>query len=280
MKTINDLQQELSSLYGNLISNITPTDLNIMTAFLLTTFADDFAVVKSNVYKYNSPALISNNNRIYLDDIDQDFLEIKYLLPIKPSMSVLYSIMQQNEMLNGFLSLEETFTIQMTSQYVSSMTSYYVPKKPPIFTDSTGSYVSINKDSVLVCLCERIVNPANIPEYVYTVLRAYANYKFIDFILNRSFGNTLEMNNKIFNLMYDSIESDVTSGGGNEGISSVSLGGLSVSFDNKLQSYATTLASLANQANNPTFVNEMDKMRTKYHNQFKRKKNIFYNYMF
>ena len=176
MKTIDDLQNELSALYGNMISNMTPSDLNIMTAFLLTTFADDFPTVKATIYKYDSTALVLNNYKVYLEDIDEDFLEIKYLLPIKPSMNTLYAIIQRSDgMLDGFMSLEETFTIQMTSDYVASMSSYYVPKKPPIFSDDTGGFVSIDRDSVLVCLCERIVDPFNIPEYLYTVLRAYAN---------------------------------------------------------------------------------------------------------
>jgi hypothetical protein len=186
----------------------------------------------------------------------------------------------ENEMLNGFMSLEESFAIQMASDYINSMSSYYVPKKPIILTDTTGEFVSINKDCILLSLCERVINPAAIPEHTYTVLRAYALYKFIDFILNRTFGNTIDMNHRIFELMYDNIAQDMTSGGGSEGIASVSLGGLSVSFDNKLQSYASTLGNLAQQTTNPAFIAEMNKARAIAYKAFKRKKNIYYNYQF
>ncbi len=280
MKTVEDLQNELSITYGNLISSMTPSELTTIMAFLLTTFADDFPIVKSIIYKYDMLDTTNGTYKEYLLNIDDDFLEIKYLLPVKPKNNVLYSIILQNDMVNGFMSLEESFAIQMASDYINSMSSYYVPKKPIILTDSTGEFVSINKDCILLSLCERVINPSNIPEHTYTVLRAYALYKFIDFILNRTFGNTLHMNNQIFELMYDNIAADMTSDGGAEGIASVSLGGLSVSFDNKLSSYASTLGSLAAQTTNPTFVAEMNKARAIAYKAFKRKKNVYYNYQF
>lgn len=280
MKTIEDLQNELSITYGNMLSNMTTSELNTIMAFLLTTFADDFPIVKSIIYKYDNLDTTNASYKEYLHDIDEDFLEIKYLLPIKPKNNILYSIIIENDMLNGFMSLEESFAIQMASDYINSMSSYYVPKKPIILSDSTGEFVTINKDCILLSLCERVINPARIPEHTYTVLRAYALYKFIDFILNRTFGNTIDMNHRIFELMYDNIEQDMTSGGGAEGIASVSLGGLSVSFDNKLESYASTLGNLAQQTSNPAFIAEMNKARATAHKAFKRKKNVYYNYQF
>jgi hypothetical protein len=178
MKTINDLQNELSILYGNILSDITPSELTTIFAFVLSNFADDFPLVKGTIYKMDQLNIINGNNKyhkIYLDDIDEDFLEIKYLLPIKPTNTILNSIIQQNELYNQIQSLEETFIIQMTSEWIQSMTSYYVPKKPAIMSDTTGSYIIIDKDCILISLCERIINVNNIPEYLYTVLRAYTN---------------------------------------------------------------------------------------------------------
>lgn len=280
MKTIEDLQQELSMQYGNLLSNMNPAELSTIMAFLLTTFADDFPIVKSIVYKYDQLNTTDSSYKEYLLNIDDDFLEIKYLIPIKRQLSTLYAIMEQSEMVNGFLELDETFAIQLASDYINSMSSYYVPKKPIILSDTTGEFVTINKDCVLLALCERVINPSSISEHTYTVLRAYANFKFIDFILNRTFGNTLDMNNRIFELMYTNIASDMTSEGGAEGIASVSLGGLSVSFDNKLEAYANTLANLANQTTNANFIKEMNNTRTRNYAAFKRKKNVYYNYQF
>lgn len=278
MKTIDDLQTELSLLYGKLITNMTPSELTTIMAFLLTTFADDFPIVKSVVYKYDLLDTTNNTYKEYLLNIDEDFLEIKYMIPVKPNMNEVYTVLNRGEF--GFMALEELYAIQLAADYIADMGNVSTPKKPMILSDSTGEFVTINKDCIIMALCERVIDPANISEHVYSVLRAYATFKFIDFILNRTFGNTLDMNSKIFDLMYNNIASDMTSEGGAEGIASVSLGGLSVSFDNKLQGYAQTLGNLAAQTTNPTFIQEMNKLRAIAYKAFKRKKNVFYNYVF
>lgn len=138
------------------------------------------------------------------------------------------------------------------------MSAYYLPKKPMIMTDNTGEYFIIVKDVAVVSLVERILDINNIPEHIYSILRYYTYAKFIDFIMNQSFANMMNMNEKIFNLMYDSIQNDLSSGDF-EGVSSVSLGPLSVSFNNKIDNYSGALSQLGNNFVNPNFMNELNK---------------------
>jgi hypothetical protein len=279
MKTIEDLKDELSLTYGKLISGMDAIELTDVMAFILTTFADDFPLLKAQAYQLANLDTTTGRYKLYITDFDEDFLELKMMIPIKPKMSKLYAYMANADMLTGFIDLEEGFAIQLANQYVNSMSSYYVPKKPMILNDSTGGFITIDKDVVIFGLCERIVNPSLIPEHIYSVLRSYASYKFVDFIINRNFGDVIEMNKKVFDLMYNTTESDMTSGG-TDSIASVSLGGLSVSFNNKLESYSNALSGLSQASMNPTFIQEMNKIKDKHLKAFKRKKNMFYNFLF
>jgi hypothetical protein len=87
------------------------------------------------------------------------------------------------------------------------------------------------------------------------------------------------MNKKIFQLMYGAIETDITAGEGLEGITSISLSGLSIAYNNKLLAYSQALNSLQGALSNPAFIEEMNKTRDKYMAAFKRKKRVFYNYV-
>jgi hypothetical protein len=192
----------------------------------------------------------------------------------------MYSLIRDDQIIvDGMIPLEEVFSIQLASDYISEMETYYTPKKPMILNDATGSYTTINKDCILFFSKERIVDIDIIPEYIYAVLRPYACYKFIDFVINRNFGDVLDMNKKIFQLMYGAIESDITAGEGLEGITSISLSGLSISYNNKLLNYSQALNSLQSSLSNPTFIEEMNKSRDKYQKVFNRKKRVFYNYV-
>lgn len=279
MKTIEDLKDELTLTYDKMITGMDSGELTDVMAFVLTTFADDFPLLKTQAYKMDQLGAIGGKHRVYLTDIDEDFLEVKMIIPIRAKMSKLYSYMVNADMVTGFVDLEEGFAIQLANDYVNSMSSYYSPKKPMILTDSTGEYLIIDKDCAVFTLCERVINPNMIPEHIYSVLRSYASYKFVDFIINRNFGDVMEMNKKVFELMYSTTEADMTSGGA-DSIASVSLGGLSVSFNNKLESYANALSGLSSSSTNPMFIQEMDKIRTKYLKAFKRKKNTFFNFLF
>jgi len=279
MKTIEDLKDELALTFDKLLSGMDNSEMTDVIAFILTTFASDFPLLRTTAYKLDLLNTVNGKYKLYISDIDEDFLEMKMMLPIKNKLSLLYSYMVDAEMLDGFISLDEGFAIQLANEYVNSMSSYYTPKKPMIVVDTTGEYVTIDKDYVIFTLCERVVNPASIPEHIYSVLRPYACYKFIDFIINRNFGDVMEMNKKVFELMYSSAQDDMTSGGV-ESIASVSLGGLSVSFSNKLESYATALNNLSQTSTSANFLSEMNKLKDKYLKAFKRKKNVFFNFMF
>ena len=277
MKNLNDLTEELSSLFGPLVSNMQPADINILLVFILSGFSYDFPMVNASVQQFDTTAI---NKIIYLESLSSDFLEVQYVFPIK-KLVVFNSYFR--DIINNsvrFDSLNELFSIQLTSQYVNNMSSYYVPQKPPILTDSTGEFINLTKDSVILYLTERILDPANIPEYVYSVLRIYTFQKFIDIVINRQLGDAIEANKKVFDLLYTGAETDM-SNGDMESISSVSLSGLSVSFGNKLTQYATALSS-ANSGfgNNSSFLQEMNNHKKEYRNKFKRKKNIFYNYLY
>jgi len=170
MKNLNDLTEELSSLFGPLVSNMQPADINILLVFILSGFSYDFPMVNASVQQFDTTAI---NKIIYLESLSSDFLEVQYVFPIK-KLVVFNSYFR--DIINNsvrFDSLNELFSIQLTSQYVNNMSSYYVPQKPPILTDSTGEFINLTKDSVILYLTERILDPANIPEYVYSVLRIY-----------------------------------------------------------------------------------------------------------
>ncbi len=278
MKTIADLQDDLSIMFGGMIEGMTSTEMDTMLAFIMTSFAGDFPKIKTIAYRFDNLDTTTSSYSLRLPDIDDELLEIKMIIPIKPKMGELYNtILASNE---TSIELEEKYAIQMTAQYIDSMSMYYVPQKPMIVSDSTGDFLNIVKDVMLLTSCLRVLNPSLIQEHIYAVLKPYASYKFIDFIINRNFGDMLEMNGKIFDLMYDAISGDMTSGEGLEGIQSVSLGGLSVSFNNKLQNYANTLNGLSSSMTNPTMIDQLNKYRKEYLRQFKRKKNLFYNFMF
>lgn len=180
MKNIVDLQTDLSILYGKLVDSMTPQDLNMVMTFILTTFACDFPEIKAQAYKYDafaSTLSIPNNSaqkKIYLEELDDDFLELKLNIPVKPT-SPMYSILRNDQILSqGMVPLEELFAIQLAADYISDMETYYTPKKPLILNDDTGSYTAINKDCILFFSKERVVNIDAIPEYIYAVLRPYS----------------------------------------------------------------------------------------------------------
>jgi hypothetical protein len=285
MKTITDLQNDLSTQFGKLVDSLSPNELNMIMTFIMTTFANDFPEIKAQAYKYDAFANTIGTNynspqkKIYLEDLDEDFLELKICIPIKAT-NPMYSIIRNDQIVvDGMIPLEEVFSIQLASEYISDMEAYYTPKKPLILNDATGSYTTINKDCILFYSKERIVDVASIPEYIFSVLRPYSCFKFVDFVINRNFGDVMEMNKKIFTLMYGAIESDITAGEGLEGITSISLSGLSIAYNNKLLNYSQALNSLQNSFTNPAFIDEMNKTRDKFMSVFKRKKRVFYNYV-
>jgi len=276
LKTINDLKDELSTQFGSIMTGIAINELNTILAFILTSFAHDFPEVSSKAYRLPD----STSIRVYLDEINDNFLEVKYQLPLQRLSLIARAFYDRIYSMEDFCTdIEEVYAIQLTNDFIEKNSTYYVPRKPMILSDGTGDYVSIDRDSVMVFLNERIVDPNMIKEYVYGVLRTYSYYKFVDFIINRQFSNFMDVNQKVFDLVYTAINDDITSGD-LEQVTSVSLSGLSVSFASKLTGYSNTLSQLANGFNNPTFIQEMNAMRDKYQKAFKRKKNVFYNYVF
>ena len=282
MKTVSDLQNDISTLFGKMISQLQPNELNVIISFILTSFANDFPEMKAVAYKY-AYNFVNNGQgtrKVYLEEIAPSFLELKMIMPIKPANPVYTLIRDDQIVVDGYLPLEEVYAIQMASDYISEMETFYTPSKPLVLNDATGEYTTISKDSILLMTCERVLNPGAVPEYVYAVLRPYAYQKFIDFIINRNFGNMLEMNSSIFQLMYGAISQDLTSGEGLEGIQSISLSGLSIDYNNKLLAYANALNVLQQGISNPAFVKEMNDIRDRHMGAFKRKKRLFYNQNF
>ena len=276
MKTLNDLKDELSTQFGSIMSGMGPGELDIILTFILTSFAYDFPQVSSRIYRLPD----TGSFRLYLEEIHDDFLEMKYMFPtqrISSIAKILYDKIYSFESL--FTEIDEIYAIQLTNEYIESTGTHFVPKKPLILSDDTGDYVVIDKDMVVVYVTERIIDPNLIKEYVFGSLRVYAYYKFIDFIINRQFSNFMDVNQKVFDLIYGSISTDISTGD-LEQITSVSLSGLSVSFASKLNEYSSSLSSLANSFNNPTFIQEMNNLKDTYQKKFKRKKNVFYNYIF
>ena len=253
MKTINDLQNELDILFGNLVSDMTQTDMNLIMSFILTNFAMDFPEVYSRIYKLSDMTNVTSY-QLYLSDIHENLLEVKLVIPLQ---KLNYPI-QTEYYMGTYITMEEMAAIQLAASYINSMSTYYLPKKPMILTDNTGEYLVIVKDVVIMSLAERILDINNIPEHIYSILRYYTYSKFIDFVINNSFANMINMNEKIFDMMYNAVQSDVSTGD-LEGVASVSLGPLSVSFTNKLNDYSNSLSSMGNNFANPNFLNEMNK---------------------
>ena len=276
MKTINDLKDELSIQFGSLLTGIGPTELNTVLAFILTSFAHDFPEVNSRAYKL----LDSTSIRVYLEEINDNFIELKYQLPLQKISTIAKQFYERIYSLEECCTeIDEVYAIQLTNDFIEKNSTYAVPRKPMVLSDGTSEFVSIDRDSVIVYLTERVIDPNYIKDYVYSILRVYSCYKFVDYTLNRQFSNFLDVNQKVFDLIYGAINEDITSGD-LEQVTSVSLSGLSVSFASKLTGYSSTLSQLASGFSNPTLVQEMNKMRDNYKNQFKRKKNVFYNYVF
>jgi len=253
-KTLNDIKDEISLQFGTIMSSLSITDINTVMAFILSNFSNDFPAVNTRVYKLDS----LTNYKLYLDSLDENFLEVKLMIPVKKlsvvSSSFIKNIYNTSDL---FVSVDEIFSIQMTSQYINSMSSYYVPSRPMILTDSTGEYINIQKDSMVVYTSNRVLDPNNIVEYIFSVLKPYTFYKFIEFIINSQYGKYMDINEKIFNLVYDTINSDMTNDELSK-IKEVSLSGLSVSFDNDLSNYSDSLKSLANNFNDPNFAKQMN----------------------
>jgi hypothetical protein len=276
VKTINDLKDELSIQFGTLMTGLTPGELDLILTFILTSFAYDFPEVGSRLYILPT----TGSFRLYLDSIHDEFLEMKYMIPKQRVSGIAKSIYDNISSFETlFTEIDELYAIQLTNEYIASTSTHFVPRKPMIMSDATGDYVLIDKDMIVVYVTERVIDPNLIKEYVYAALRSYAYYKFIDFVINRQFSNLMDVNQKVFDLVYDSISTDISTGD-LEQVTSVSLSGLSVSFQGKLKDYASTLSSMAGSFSNPTFVEEMNKMKDTYQKKFKRKKNVFYNYIF
>lgn len=276
MKTINDLKDELSIQFSSIMDGIEPAELDLILTFILTSFAYDFPEVSSRAYKLNNSPPI----KLYLEEVHEEFTEIKFVLPMQKLATIARTFYNNIYAMDTlYTQIEEVYAIQLTSQYIESMSAYTVPRKPMIMSDDTGDYITIDRDLVVVYTNERIIDPNNIKEYVYSALRLYAYYKFTDFVVNRQFSNLMEVNKKVFDLIYGAIDTDM-SNGDLEAVTSVSLSGLSVSFASKLTNYSSTLSNLASSFNNPAFISEMNAMREKYLKKFKRKKNVFYNYLF
>lgn len=259
------------------MTGIGPSELDIMLAFILTSFAYDFPEVSSRAYKLPPTGTF----RLYLDEIDEGFQELKYTFPFKRITNIARSLYDTLYKYDTPLvtEIDEIYAIELTTNYIESTGVHYVPKKPMILSDDTGDYIGINEDMIIMYRTERVLDPNMIKEYVYGILRVYSYYKFIDFIINRQFSNFMDINQRVFDLIYGAIDTDVSTGD-LEQVTSVSLSGLSVSFASKLTSYSGALSQLASGFNNPTFVQEMNATRDNYHKKFKRKKNIFYNYIF
>jgi hypothetical protein len=253
-KTLNDIKDEISLQFGTIMSSLSITDINTVMAFILSNFANDFPEVNTRVYKLNT----LTGYKIYLDTLNENFLEVKLMIPVK-KLSVVSSLFLKNiyETTESFVTVDEIFSIQLTSQYINNMSSYYVPTKPMILTDSTGEYVSIQKDSMVIYTSNRVLDPNDIKEHIFSVLKPYTFYKFIEFIINSQYGKYMDINEKIFNLIYDNINSDMTNDELSK-IREVSLSGLSVSFDNDLSDYSDSLKSLANNFNDPNFAKQMN----------------------
>lgn len=275
-KTLNDIKDEISLQFGTIMSALSITDINTVMAFILSNFSNDFPLVNTRAYKLDT----LSNYKLYLSSLDENLLEIKMMIPIKKlsvvSSAFIKDIYNTHDL---FVSIDEIFSIQMTSQYINSMSSYYVPSKPMILTDNTGEYINIHKDSVIIYTTNRVLDPNNIIEYVYSVFKPYTFYKFIEFIINSQYGKYMDINEKIFNLIYDTINSDMTNDELSK-IREVSLSGLSVSFDNDLSNYSDSLKSLASNFNDPNFARQMNLFKDDQLKKFKRKKNVFYNYVF
>lgn len=277
MKTINDLKDELSVQFGAIMSGISVGELDIILSFILTGFAYDFPEVSSRVYKLDSTV---PPFRLYLESIHSEFLEMKYIMPLKRLSMISKAFYDRIYSIEDFCTtIDEVYAIELVNDYIEKTSTHYVPRKPMIMSDSTGDYVFVDKDQAIVYMNERIIDPNMIKEYVYGALRTYSYYKFIDFIINRQFSNFMDVNQRVFDLVYGAINTDISTGD-LEQVTSVSLSGLSVSFASKLKDYSSTLSQLASSFNNPTFIQEMNSMREKFYTKFKRKKNIFYNYIF
>lgn len=253
MKTINNLIDELSTQFETILSSLSISNINTIVSFILTSFSYDFPEIKASVVNLDS----ITNNRINIDTLDDNFLEVKYLIPVR-STSLMSSLLYKDILNNDiYTRIDEVFAIQMTNQYINSMSSYYVPQKPMIINDSTNDYIVLTKDSVIVYNTNRIIIPDTIKEYVYGILRPYAFYKFIEFIINSQYGKYMDINEKIFDTIYNSINTDITSGDLDK-IKEVTISGLGVKFENSIDSYSSTLNSLANSFNNPDIVKQLN----------------------
>lgn len=83
MKTINDLQNELDVLFGQLVTDMTQADMNLILSFILTNFAMDFPEVYSRIYKLSDIPGNPSTYKLYLQDIHDNLLEVKLVIPLK-----------------------------------------------------------------------------------------------------------------------------------------------------------------------------------------------------
>lgn len=253
MKTLANLKDNISNQFGAILNSLAIADITGLLTFILSGFSYDFPEVKAGLFKESD----CTGGRVNVEDLDENFLEIKYIVPIQKVSSLSNIFYRDNGESLSYSSLDEVFTIQMTAQYINSMSSYYVPKKPMIINDSTSDYIVISKDSAIIYTTNRVVNPNNISEYIYGILQPYTYYKFIEFMVNSQYGKYMDVNDKIFNTIYGMLNSDMTNDDLDK-INKVSLSGLEIVFDNKVDSYSSTLGSIAGNYNNPAFINQLN----------------------
>lgn len=275
MKTLSELKDDISMQYGMLLNEFDSAELDLILTYVLSTFANDFPEIKFSAYKLGD----LSNKRIYFDEFGDDFQEVRYTFLINSlsaTSSMFYTSIYNVD--DPIVSITEMSGIQLASQYMNSTGLYANFNKPMTMVDSTGEYFNITKDTLVIFSNNRIVNPNSIPEYIYSVLRAYANFKFIDVLMSNQFGNMMDINKKVFDLMYDAVQNDITSGE-IDTLSSVSLSSLSISFNNKLNNYSSMLSSLTGNFNNRNFLDELNKQKDEWRQKFRRKKQLFFNYI-
>lgn len=248
--TINNIISETYSLFG---------DKDILTELEVAQFIN----IIIDEFKYSYPEfrvkIVNLNNqqqytnKLYLNEIDTDILTIKgitkstkHITGIFKNYSNAVFIPSSSGMFNLF-TFNEVMSIQLYNQYINDFTTSNKIIIPDIFNDNSGRYIYVDKNMyplIVFYTKIRTINPQNIDSYLYNILRYYVRYRFFEIVVNEIFNFIKDKTTDMYKEINDIIKSKMDAGEDFEIIKSISLGSISISFDNILEIKQKLLSGL------------------------------------
>lgn len=239
---LNNIISETYSLFGDK-DILTELEVVQFINIIIDEFKYSYPEFRVKVANINNQNIQNYNNKLYIDEIDLDILNIKgitksikYVNNIFKNYSNAYFIKSPSGYINLF-SFNEVASIQLYNQYINDFTTTNKIIIPDIFNDDNGRFIYLNKNDYPIIIFYtkiRNINPNQIEPYIYNVLRYYVRYRFFDIIISEIFNYIKDKTTEMHNEINQIINSKMQAGEDFEIIKSMNLGSISISFDNIL----------------------------------------------